>query len=232
MIEMLGHFAFGAGGWCSPLPVASWPWAGMGDRRVRPLANGGFDDAGSEAPGRGRHDSRTSAGTGADVIVLYTGRGPTVADPAYRQAVERHAGRVAGRRRRADRELVRTPRARAGQCRTGTATYAVLTLRGDEQQRDATRWSGSRSGGRARAADQGRRCDAVFARSTSGSARTSPGPRRSRCRCCWCCSCSCSARSVAATLPLLSAWSRSSARSPRCACSRRSPTCRCSRSTW
>ncbi len=99
------------------------------------LANGGFEAPNTEAARAVKTIEQTVGRTGTDVIVLYRSSELTVADPAYRQSVEKHLNGL-------PREDVvssatywstRSPAFVASDQRT---TYAVLTLAGaDPEQR-------------------------------------------------------------------------------------------------
>ncbi|MGC4940923.1 MMPL family transporter [Kribbella sp. DT2] len=99
------------------------------------LANGGFEAPNTEAARAVKTIEQTVGRTGTDVIVLYRGSELTVADPAYRQSVEKHLNGL-------PREDVvssatywstDSPAFVATDRRT---TYAVLTLAGaDPEQR-------------------------------------------------------------------------------------------------
>ena len=135
MTEMLGRFAYRRRWLVLSAAVAFLAVAVVwGTGVFGRLASGGFEDPGSEsarsaavaAADLGRHE--------ADVVVLYRSADRTVDDPAYRQAV---TGTLAALPADAVERTVSWYGTRAPGLVSADrhATYAVLTLRGDEQQR-------------------------------------------------------------------------------------------------
>ena len=108
----------------------------MGDGRVRLADQRGFEDPGSESA----RSAVVAADLGrdeADVVVLYRSEARTVEDPAFRRAVTATLAALpaADVARTVDWFSTRAPGLVSADRH---ATYAVLTLTGDEQQRTGT----------------------------------------------------------------------------------------------
>ncbi|MEU5882083.1 MMPL family transporter [Spirillospora sp. NPDC047279] len=94
---------------------------------------GGFDTPGSESARAERIAERDLGRDGADVVVLYTGGGRTVDDPAFRQAVDRSLNALpAGTTARTTTYW--TSQAPQLVSKDRTATYAVIQLAGADQE--------------------------------------------------------------------------------------------------
>ncbi|MFG1818107.1 MMPL family transporter [Kribbella sp. NPDC049174] len=93
------------------------------------LANGGFDAPDTEAANAVATIEQTVGRTGTDVIVLYDGGSKTVADPAFRQSVERHLSALPSTEVTSTATYW-TTRSPAFVSKDQHSTYAVLTLAG------------------------------------------------------------------------------------------------------
>ena len=91
MFETLGRFTYRRRHWVLALTGVfvvlglAWGTAVFGS-----LANGGFDAPDTEAANAVRTIEENVGRTGTDVVVLYRSDSTTVADPAFRRAVEQH----------------------------------------------------------------------------------------------------------------------------------------------
>ena len=148
----------------------------------------------ARAPGPSSRAEETLGRTGNDVVVLYRSADRDGRRPGVRAGRDRHAGR----------RCPTTSVDRDGHLWSTTtpglvsddrhATYAVLTLAGDDETERGGAGGDRGRAGRARAGDPGRRRHHGQPRhQRAGERPTSPGPRRSPCRCCSCCWCSSSA---------------------------------------
>ena len=135
MFEKLGTVTYARRRWVLAAALAFLAFAGVwGTGVFGSLTSGGFEDPGSESA---RSAAVVAADLGrdeADVVVLYRSPDRTVDDPAFRQAV---AGTLAALptadvTRAVDWFTTRAPGLVSADRH---ATYAVLTLAGDEQQR-------------------------------------------------------------------------------------------------
>ncbi|MFB9318917.1 MMPL family transporter [Cryptosporangium minutisporangium] len=135
MFERLGRTMVRRRWWVIGLAAAFVVFSGVwGTQVFGKLISGGFEDPASESS---RADARAEAALGrdgTDVLVLYRSSGETVDDPAFQQAVTRTLAdlptgvvtRTATYWTTKSPALVSSDR---------QATYAVLTLAGDEEQR-------------------------------------------------------------------------------------------------
>ena len=138
MTEMLGRFAYRRRWLVLAVATAFLAVAvAWGTGVFGRLTSGGFEDPGSESARAAAVAAVAAADLGrddADVVVLYRSADRTVDDPAYRQAV---TGTLAA----LPTDAVARTVSWFGTGAPGLvsadrhATYAVLTLRGDEQQR-------------------------------------------------------------------------------------------------
>jgi RND superfamily putative drug exporter len=91
VFETLGRFTYRRRRWVLALTgvfvVLGLAW---GTGVFGSLANGGFDAPDTEAANAVRTIEQNVGRTGTDVVVLYRSDSSTVADPAFRQAVEQH----------------------------------------------------------------------------------------------------------------------------------------------
>jgi RND superfamily putative drug exporter len=97
------------------------------------LANGGFDAPNTEAANAVSTIEQNVGRTGTDVIVLYRSPSETVADPAFRQSVERHLSALPS----ADVTGISTywsTKSPVYVSKDQHSTYAVLTLTGSTQE--------------------------------------------------------------------------------------------------
>jgi len=97
------------------------------------LANGGFDAPDTEAANAVATIEQTIGRTGTDVIVLYDGGSKTVADPAFRQSVERHLSELPSAEVTSTATYW-TTRSPAFVSKDQHSTYAVLTLAGADPE--------------------------------------------------------------------------------------------------
>ncbi|TCO22183.1 RND superfamily putative drug exporter [Kribbella steppae] len=97
------------------------------------LANGGFDAPDTEAANAVATIEQTVGRTGTDVIVLYDGGSKTVADPAFRQSVERHLAELPSAEVTSTATYW-TTRSPAFVSKDQHSTYAVLTLAGADPE--------------------------------------------------------------------------------------------------
>ena len=135
MTEMLGRFAYRRRWLVLAAAVAFLAVAvAWGTGVFGRLSSGGFEDPGSESARAAAVAAADLGRDDADVVVLYRSADRTVDDPAYRQAV---TGTLAA----LPADAVERTVSWYGTDGPGLvsadrhATYAVLTLRGDEQQR-------------------------------------------------------------------------------------------------
>jgi uncharacterized membrane protein YdfJ with MMPL/SSD domain len=135
MFETLGRVAYRRRRWVLAAALAFLTFAGVwGTGVFGSLTSGGFEDPHSESA---RSDAAVAAALGrddADVVVLYRSPDRTVDDPAFRQAVTGTLAALpaADVQRTVDWFSTRAPGLVSADRH---ATYAVLTLTGDEQQR-------------------------------------------------------------------------------------------------
>ncbi|MFF0264782.1 MMPL family transporter [Kribbella sp. NPDC004536] len=130
MFETLGHFTYRRRRLVLALTgvfvVLGLAW---GTGVFGSLANGGFDAPDTEAANAVRTIEQNVGRTGTDVIVLYRSPSSTVAEPAFRQAVEQHLSALPT----ADVTGVATywsTKSPAFVSKDQHSTYAVLTLAG------------------------------------------------------------------------------------------------------
>ncbi|GAA3118131.1 RND superfamily putative drug exporter [Kribbella aluminosa] len=130
MFETLGHFTYRRRRLVLALTgvfvVLGLAW---GTGVFGSLANGGFDAPNTEAANAVKTIEQNVGRTGTDVIVLYRSPTGTVADPAFRQAVEQHLSALPS----ADVTGVATywsTKSPAFVSKDQHSTYAVLTLAG------------------------------------------------------------------------------------------------------
>ncbi len=135
MTEMLGRFAYRRRWLVLAAAVAFLAVAGAwGTGVFGRLSSGGFADPGSESARAAAVAAADLGRRDADVVVLYRSADRTVDDPAYRQAVTSTLAALPA-------DAVERTVSWYGTAAPGLvsadrhATYAVLTLRGDEQQR-------------------------------------------------------------------------------------------------
>jgi trehalose monomycolate/heme transporter len=132
MFETLGRVAYRRGRWVLAAAVAFLAFAGVwGTGVFGALTSSGFGDPGSESA----RAAAVAAGLGrSDVVVLYRSPDRTVDDPVFRQAVTGTLAALpaADVARTVDWYATGAPGLVSADRH---ATYAVLTLRGDEQQR-------------------------------------------------------------------------------------------------
>jgi trehalose monomycolate/heme transporter len=135
MFETLGRVAYRRRRWVLAAALAFLTFAGVwGTGVFGSLTSGGFEDPHSESA---RSDATVAADLGrddADVVVLYRSAERTVDDPAFRRAVTGTLAALpaADVERTVDWFSTRAPGLVSADRH---ATYAVLTLTGDEQQR-------------------------------------------------------------------------------------------------
>jgi RND superfamily putative drug exporter len=136
MFERLGRLVYRRRRWVVALSLAFVASAGIwGTGVFGQMTGGGFDDPGSESSRAAREAERELGRSAADVVVLYSGNGLTVDDPRYAEAVtstlaalpEDDVLRIVSFFGTQDPSLVSEDR---------RSTYAVLTLRGDEDERE------------------------------------------------------------------------------------------------
>ncbi|MEV6893893.1 MMPL family transporter [Kribbella sp. NPDC051137] len=134
MFETLGHFTYRRRRLVLALTgvfvVLGLAW---GTGVFGSLANGGFDAPDTEAAHAVTTIEQNVGRTGTDVIVLYRSPSATVADPAFRQAVEQHLSALPS----ADVTGVATywsTKSPAFVSKDQHSTYAVLTLAGATQE--------------------------------------------------------------------------------------------------
>src|SRR5215207_6692159 len=138
MFEALGRAAYRRRWWVIAAAVAFLAVAGgWGSGVFGHLTGAGFEDPASDSY---RAAQRAAAELGrdeADVLVLYRSPDRTVDDPAFRRAVTGTLGALpAAVVERTTSVYDAPPEARATLVSAERhATYAVLVLRGDEQQR-------------------------------------------------------------------------------------------------
>ena len=137
MFEALGRVMYRRRRWVVALALAFVAFAGVwGTGVFGAMTGGGFEDPGSESSLAGELAERELGRGGGDVVVLYSSDRLTVDDPAYAQAVE---ASLAGLPRDVVEEAVTFFGTGSPQLvsEDRTATYALLTLAGDEDQRTA-----------------------------------------------------------------------------------------------
>ncbi|MGZ0151175.1 MMPL family transporter [Kribbella sp. WER1] len=134
MFETLGHFTYRRRRLVLALTgvfvVLGLAW---GTGVFGSLANGGFDAPDTEAANAVKTIEQNVGRTGTDVIVLYRNPSETVADPAFRQAVEQHLSALPS----ADVTGIATywsTKSPAFVSKDRHSTYAVLTLAGATQE--------------------------------------------------------------------------------------------------
>jgi len=135
MTEKLGRFAYRRRWLVLAAAMAFLAVAvGWGTGVFGRLTSGGFEDPGSESARAAAVAAADLGRDDADVVVLYRSQDRTVDDPAYRQAV---TGTLEALPSDAVARTVSWFDTRAPGLVSADrhATYAVLTLRGDEQQR-------------------------------------------------------------------------------------------------
>ncbi|MEU6341981.1 hypothetical protein ABZ883_13690 [Streptomyces sp. NPDC046977] len=88
MFEKSGRTTVGRRWWviglAAPFPGLGGIW---GTQVFGSLTTGGFDDPAGESSRTLAHAEATPGRTGGDAVVLYTGSGTTVDDPAFERAV-------------------------------------------------------------------------------------------------------------------------------------------------
>jgi len=136
MFERLGRLVYRRRRWVVALSVAFVAFAGVwGTGVFGHMTGGGFDDPGSESSRAAKVAERELGRSAADVVVLYSGDDVTVDDPRYAGAVTSALGdlpeddvlRIVSYFDTQDPSLVSQDR---------RSTYAVLTLRGNEDERE------------------------------------------------------------------------------------------------
>src|SRR3954447_9413091 len=136
MFEALGRVMYRRRRWVVALTLAFVAFAGVwGTGVFNAMTGGGFEDPDSEST-RAAEVARQALGReGVDVLVLYRSNDLTVDDAAYRSAVEASLAGLPGGvvERTATFWSTGSP---ALVSRDHRATYAVLTLSGDRDQRE------------------------------------------------------------------------------------------------
>jgi trehalose monomycolate/heme transporter len=135
MFERLGRLVYRRRRWVLALSLAFVVLAGIwGSGVFGQMTGGGFDDPGSESSQAARVAERELGRSAADVVVLYSADDLTVDDPRYAEAVTstlealpEDVLRILSFFDTQDPSLVSEDR---------RSTYAVLTLRGDEDERE------------------------------------------------------------------------------------------------
>ncbi|PWW21586.1 RND superfamily putative drug exporter [Geodermatophilus normandii] len=135
MFERLGRLVYRRRRWVLALSLALVVFAGIwGTGVFGQMTGGGFDDPGSESSRAAAVAERELGRSAADVVVLYSSEDRTVDDPGYAEAVTSTLDvlpdgvlRVVSFFGTGDPSLVSEDR---------RSTYAVLTLRGDEDERE------------------------------------------------------------------------------------------------
>ena len=136
MFERLGRLVYRRRRWVVALSLAIVACAGVwGAGVLDQMTGGGFDDPGSESSRAARTAERELGRSAPDVVVLYSAEDLTVDDPAYAEAVTatlealpaEDVLRTATFFDTPDPSLVSEDR---------RSTYAVLTLRGNEDERE------------------------------------------------------------------------------------------------
>ncbi|KPM52435.1 membrane protein [Frankia sp. R43] len=135
MFERLGRTVFRRRWWVLGLAGAFFVFGGVwGTQVFGELTTSGFDDPASESSRAVERAEAALGRTGNDLVVLYRSTSMTVDDPAYQQAVTEKLDALP--RDAVTRTItywgVHSPALVSHDRR---ATYAVLTLAGDEQQR-------------------------------------------------------------------------------------------------
>ncbi|SFP83441.1 putative drug exporter of the RND superfamily [Geodermatophilus dictyosporus] len=136
MFEALGRTVYHRRRWVLALSLAFVVFAGVwGTGVFGEMTGGGFSDPDSESARAGELAERELGRSAADVVVLYSSGSTTVDDPAYAEAVTATLGALP------EDDVLRT----VSWFDTGAAflvsedrrsTYAVLSLRGDEDERE------------------------------------------------------------------------------------------------
>src|SRR5918998_4958293 len=138
MFEALGRVMYRRRRWVVALSLAFVVFAGVwGTGVFGAMTGGGFEDPDSDSSRAVEVAERELGRSGGDVVVLYSSDDLTVDDPAYAEAVEQSLAALPADGIEATTtfwstgapQLVSDDR---------TATYAVLTLAGGEDQREAT----------------------------------------------------------------------------------------------
>ncbi|TFV71977.1 MMPL family transporter [Blastococcus sp. CT_GayMR20] len=138
MFEALGRVMYRRRRWVVALSLAFVVFAGVwGTGVFGAMTGGGFEDPDSDSSRAVEVAQRELGRSGGDVVVLYSGDDLTVDDPAYAEAVEQSLAALPADGIEATTtfwstgapQLVSDDR---------TATYAVLTLAGGEDQRETT----------------------------------------------------------------------------------------------
>ncbi|WP_324273473.1 MMPL family transporter [Blastococcus brunescens] len=135
MFEALGRVMYRRRRWVVALALAFLAFAGIwGTGVFGAMTGGGFEDPDSESSQAGEVAERELGRGGGDVVVLYSSDGLTVDDGAYASAVEESLARLPDD---VVEEAVTFFGTGAPQLvsEDRTATYALLTLAGDEDQR-------------------------------------------------------------------------------------------------
>ncbi|SNR30884.1 MMPL family transporter [Blastococcus mobilis] len=135
MFEALGRVMYRRRRWVVALALAFVAFAGMwGSGVFGAMTGGGFEDPGSESSQASEVAERELGRGGGDVVVLYSSGTLTVDDPAYADAVQQSLSALPDG---VVEESVTFFGTGAPQLvsEDRRATYAVLTLSGDEDQR-------------------------------------------------------------------------------------------------
>ncbi|TFV62159.1 UNVERIFIED_ORG: MMPL family transporter [Bacillus sp. AZ43] len=135
MFEALGRVMYRRRRWVVALALAFVAFAGIwGTGVFGAMTGGGFEDPDSESSTAAEVAERELGRGGGDVVVLYSSDGLTVDDPAYARAVEQSLAALPDD---VVEEVVTFFGTGAPQLVSDdrTATYALLTLAGDEDQR-------------------------------------------------------------------------------------------------
>ncbi|MBM7807515.1 RND superfamily putative drug exporter [Geodermatophilus bullaregiensis] len=136
MFDRLGRLVYRRRRWVLALALVLVVLSGVwGSGVFGQMTGGGFDDPGSESSLAAREAERDLGRSAADVVVLYSSDDLTVDDPRYAEAVastldalpEDDVLRTVSFLDNPDPSLVSEDR---------RSTYAVLTLRGDEDERE------------------------------------------------------------------------------------------------
>ena len=136
MFEALGRVIYRRRRWVVAVSLLLVVLAGVwGTGVFGRMTGAGFEDPGSESARAGEVAERELGRSGADVLVLYSSEDATVDDPAYAAAVTSTLGALP------EDDVLRA----VSYFDTGApflvsedrrSTYAVLSLRGDEDERE------------------------------------------------------------------------------------------------
>jgi RND superfamily putative drug exporter len=135
MFETLGRVVYRRRRWVVALALAFVAFAGIwGTGVFGAMTGGGFDDPDSESSLAGEVAERELGRAGGDVLVLYSSDELTVDDPAYADAVEQSLAALPDDVVEASVTFFGTGAPQLVS-EDRSATYALLTLAGDEDQR-------------------------------------------------------------------------------------------------